>query len=59
MDDYAILGFLAVLVVGFAVSKYFRDKKKNREDYRGSGEYRNSDEYRNRPKFPRGDQEER
>ena len=59
MDDYAVLGFLAVLVVGFAVSKYFRGKKKNREDYRGSEEYRNSPEYRKRPKGPEGEQEER
>ena len=59
MDDYAVLGFLAVLVVGFAVSKYFRGKQKNRESYRGSDEYRNSPEYRKRPKGPEGEQEER
>ena len=59
MDDYAVIGFLAVLVVGFAVSKYFRNKTKAREDYRDSEEYRNSPEYRDRPKGPRGEYEER
>ena len=59
MDDYAVLGFLAVLVVGFAVSKYFQNKKKAREDYRDSEEYRNSPEYRDRPWGPNGDKEER